>query len=196
MLALAAIVQAAAADPSPAAATTESVAVVPRPIAGHPVFEMRIGTDRIDDMSHPFLCAEGSPLSFLSIEACGNGAGLLHQDEGVDFAHFRAKARLAGMRSGRGTLDWLAGAGFAEVQRTSDEPGFRFGRPTEPEPVEAAGPELSMSLKGRYYADPGARTYLSADLNAGVAAIPGAPAVMGRGGPVVPFAAFTVGLGF
>jgi hypothetical protein len=174
----------------------DQVVNVPRPIAGHPVFEMRVGADRVDDLRHPFLCAEGTPLPWLSIEGCGNGAGFLHKDEGLDFAHFRTKARLLGATSGRGTLDLLAGAGFAEIQRTSDQPGFKFGKPQEAAPVEAAGPELSMSLKGRFYADPGARTYLSADLNAGVAAIPGAPQVLGQGGPVLPFAAFTVGLGF
>lgn len=178
-----------------ALAGQDSIAVNPRPIAGHPVFELRIGVDRVDELEHPFLCGEGSPLPWLSLEACGNGAGLLHQDEGVDFAHFRTKARVLGAASGRGTLDWLVGAGFAEIQRTADAPGFRFGRPKTSDPIEAAGPEVSMSLKGRYFADPGARAYVTADLNVGAAAIPGAPQVVGTG-PVVPFAAFTVGLGF
>ena len=71
--------------------------------------------------------------------------------------------------------------------------GFRFGRQEEGA-VEAAGAEASLSVKGRFYTTPG--TYLVADVNAGAAYIPGAPQVFGRGGPVVPFAAATVGLGF
>lgn len=179
----------------PALAGTDSAAVVPRPIAGHPVFELRVGVDRADQQ-HPFLCAEGTPVSWLSIEACGTGSGFLHRDEDPDMAHFRAKGRVIGAKAGRGTIDWLVGGGFAEVQRTADEPGFRFGPARDPDQVEAAGPEVSTSLKGRFYVDPGARTYVTADLNAGIAAIPGAPTVMGTGGPIVPFAALTVGLGF
>lgn len=180
---------------TPALAGTDSAVVVPRPVAGHPVFEMRVGVDRIDQQ-HPFLCAEGAPLAWLSLEACGTGSGFLHRDEDPDMAHFRAKSRVLDATMGRGTVDWLVGAGFTEVQRTADEPGFRFGAAKSPDQVEAAGPEVSTSLKGRYYVDPGARTYVTADLNAGVAVIPGAPTVMGTAGPVVPFAALTVGLGF
>lgn len=181
---------------APARGGTGSEATLPRPIAGHPVFEMRVGVDRVDELHHPFLCAEGTPLPWLSVEACGTGAGILHHDDAADMAHFRTRARLLGAQSGRGTLDWLVGGGFAEVQRTGDEPGFRFGKATSPEQVEAAGPELSASVKGRYYVDPGARAYLSADFNVGAAAIPAAPTVIGHGGPIVPFAALTVGLGF
>ena len=178
-----------------ASAGTDSAAVIPRPIAGHPVFEMRVGMDRIDQQ-HPFICAEGTPVAWLSIEGCGTGSGFLHRDEDADMAHFRAKGRVLDATMGRGTLDWLVGAGFTEVQRTADAPGFRFGAAREPEQVEAAGPEVSTSLKGRYYVDPGARTYVTADLNAGVATIPAAPTVMGTAGPLIPFAALTVGLGF
>lgn len=176
-------------------AGTSSEATLPRPIAGHPVFELRVGADRVDP-THPFLCAEGAPLAFLSIEACGTGAGILHHDDAPDMAHFRARGRAWGTTSGRATLDWLLGAGFTEVQSTTDAPGFRFGVPTEPQPVEAAGPEASTSLKGRWWFDPGARSYVTVDANVGVAVIPGAPVVMGAPGPTVPFGALTIGLGF
>ena len=64
-----------------ALAGTDSEVVVPRPIAGHPVFEMRVGVDRVDALHHPFICAEGAPLAWLSVEACGTGAGILHHDD-------------------------------------------------------------------------------------------------------------------
>jgi hypothetical protein len=178
-----------------ALAGTSSEAVIARPIAGHPVFELRVGVDRVD-AQHPFLCAEGAPLAWLSFEACGTGSGLLHHDDDPDFAHFRGRARPWTASHGRGSVDWLVGAGFGEVQRTADAPGFRFGRPQVADPVEAAGPEASTALKGRYWVDPGARTYLTADLTVGVAAIVGAPEVLGRGGTAVPFTSLTVGLGF
>lgn len=168
----------------------------PRPVAGHPVFDLRVGVDRLEDVRHPFLCAEGAPTRWLSFEACGNGAGFLHQDPSPDMAHFRALGRLAGFGAGRGSIDLRVGGGFAEVQRGADAPGFRFGPAREADPVEAAGPEASASLKGRWWLDGAGRAYLVGDLAAGVALIPGAPDVFGRGGPAVPFAAFTAGLGF
>ena len=111
-------------------------------------------------------------------------------------AHFRTRARALGLDRGRAELDLLVGAGFAEIQRTADAHGFKFGKPTEAHPIEAAGPEASLALKGRLWLDNGGRTYASADLSAGAAAIAGAPQVLGHGGTLVPFAALTVGLGF
>ncbi len=88
------------------------------------------------------------------------------------------------------------GAGFAEVQSGMDQTGFRFGRAASDDQVEAAGPEASISVKGRLWVDDGGRTYVTADLNAGAAYIEAARTVIGHGGPVVPFAAATVGYGF
>ena len=175
---------------------TRSEAFRPRPIAGHPVFDFRVGVDRLD-ARHPQLCAELTPLAWVSVEACGTGAGFLHQDPNArDMAHFRARFRAAKAQMGRFTTDLLLGAGFAEIQTTADQPGFLFGNARSEDQVEAAGPEASASLKGRFWVDRGGRTYLTADLNAGAAVIPAAPTVIGRGGPIVPFAALTVGYGF
>jgi len=165
---------------------------VRRPLAGRPVFDLRVGAQSIDGR-HPYLCGEGNPLAWLSIEACGTGAGILHQSPGYDMAHFRARVRALHAQTDRADIDLLVGAGFAEVQVGQDRGGFRFGEQA-PGSVEAAGAEASLSVKGRFYTTPG--TYLVADVNAGAAVIPGASAVFGRGGPVVPFAAATVGLGF
>ncbi|MCB9676711.1 MAG: hypothetical protein H6737_16460 [Alphaproteobacteria bacterium] len=165
---------------------------VRKPVAGRPVFDLRIGAQSIDGR-HPYMCGEGNPLAWLSIEACGTGAGIFHQSPGYDMAHFRTRVRALHGETGRADLDLLVGAGFAEVQSTTDQAGFRFGRQPEGA-VEAAGAEGSVSVKGRFFTTPG--TYLVADVNAGAAVIPGAPQVFGRGGPVVPFATATVGLGF
>lgn len=175
---------------------SSSEVFIQRPVAGHPVFEMRIGVDRVD-VGHPFVCAELSPLRWLSVEGCGTGSGFLHHDPDYpDMAHFRARANVFGVGEGRTTADLLVGAGFAEVQTTADEPGFKFGQAKEPDQVEAAGPEASVSMKGRLWLDNTGRTYATADLNAGAALIPAAPEVLGQDGPVVPFAALTFGLGF
>lgn len=173
---------------------TESQAWKPRPVAGHAVFDLRVGVDQLGP-SHPYLCGEVSPLPWLSLEGCGTGSGFLHQADEADMAHFRSRFRAAQWTRGRGELNLMVGGGFAEVQNTADRPGFKFGTPKEAAPVEAAGPEASVGLKGRAYLDPAGRTYFTADWSSGAAYIPGAEAVMGAG-PVVPFTAVTMGLGF
>lgn len=181
---------------SMAHAGSSSVAEHPRPYAGHPVFDLRVGVDRLDDLTHPYLCAQGLPTGWLAVEACGTGAGFLHHDDAPDMAHFRAKGKVLDLGEGRLNATLMPGLGFAEVQRTADRPGFQFGQAQEPDPIEAAGAEASLSLQGRYWVDPGARTYVTGVIDGGAALIPAAPDVFGRGGPVVPFASVTVGFGF
>jgi hypothetical protein len=172
---------------------TSTQAVKARPLAGRPVLDLRVGAST-NTGPHPQICLEGYPLASVSLEACGTGAGFLHQDDAPDMAHFRG--RWTALRGARGATDaaLLVGAGFAEIQSTADKPGFRFGEAVEPNQVEAAGPEASVSAKARFWMHE--RTYIVADVNAGAAYIPGAPTVIGEGGPVVPFGQVTVGLGF
>lgn len=178
------------------AADMDSELFVPNPIAGHAVFDLRVGVDRIGP-DHAFLCGELYPLAWLSVEGCGTGSGFLHHGDEPEMAHFRAKARLHSVGRGRLRADFLAGVGFAEVQRTAvDRPGFRFGRASSDDPIEAAGPEAALGVKGRYWADPAGKAYLTADAALGVASIPAAPTVIPGSSPVLPFAAVTVGLGF
>ncbi len=177
-----------------AALAQDSVAELPRPVAGHPVLDVRLG---VDDRTggHPVVCIKGSPLRAWSVEACGTGQGILHDGEGIDMAHFRG--RFAPVTFTRGRLDgeFALGAGLAEIQAGRDEPGFRLGR-AEDGAVEAAGPEVSASLAGRVWLDTTGRTYLTADFTAGAAYIQGAPNVLGQGEATVPFAGFSAGLGF
>lgn len=173
---------------------SESHAWAPRPMAGHAVFDLRVGVDQLGP-SHPFICGEISPLPWLSVEGCGTGSGFLHQGDEPDMAHFRSRFKAAQWSQGRTELNLLLGGGFAEVQSTADQPGFKFGTPKESDPIEAAGPEASVGVKGRAWLDPQGKTYVTADWTSGAAYIPGAEAVLGAG-PVVPFTSLTMGLGF
>jgi hypothetical protein len=177
----------------------DSRATLPRPVAGHPVLEVRggvVASPGPDPSAPPTVCVEGYPASWLSFEACGNGSGVWHDAPVPDFMHLRANARVAGIAQGRSALDLVVGAGLAEIQSTVDEPGLRFGVPDGDTAVEAAGGEAALTLRGRQWIDAGARVYTTAGLDAGAAAIPGASKVLGTPGQIVPFAQLTVGLGF
>lgn len=182
---------------------TRSHAELRRPVAAHPVFELRAGVDARpggpgEGPTRPYLCGELTPLARVGIEACGNGAGVLQDAQLSDFAHFRARVTAVQRQVGRWDLDVLAGVGWAEVQRGQDAAGFRFGE-AQAGQVEAAGAEASVSLKARAWVHE--RAYGTVDLNLGTAVIPGAPEVLGTpqgpgAGPVVPFGSITAGVGF
>lgn len=179
-----------------APAATASRAVLPRPLLGHPVLELRLGADLAANGSpvpRPTVCAELSPHARLGLEACGNGGGTWHQEEIPGIMHLRARLGLLRLEQGPRTGELLVGAGVAEIQTTADEWGLRFG-PAEPGAVEAAGPELSLHARGRAWIHE--RAFLSGELNAGAAHVPGAPEVIGQGGPLVPFLGLSGGLGF
>jgi hypothetical protein len=187
-------VDAAAAPPPP----TGSRATLPRPVAGHALLELRGGASAPTGPNLPIqratLCGELTPLRRIGIESCGNGAGTLHNDAVADFFHIRARVTALELSRGRAEGALVVGVGIAEVTRTADAPGLRFGQASEANPIEAAGSELSFSAKGRWWATD--KAHLVGDLNIGVAHIPGAPAVVGTQGSAVPFATFTAGLGF
>lgn len=171
----------------------KSEAFVARPIAGHSIFELRSGLSNVGPADHPYICAELRPLKRFGFEACGNGAGFLHQANVPDLAHFRGRGTVWEKSEERWSGSAVIGAGLAEVQRRSDRPGFVLGDEGEGA-IEAAGPEVSASAQGRYWLDE--RAYAVVDANVGVAYVPGAPSVIGRGGPVVPFLLVTAGIGF
>ena len=169
---------------------------VPRPLAGHAVFDLRVGMDLgnpSDGAPLPVVCAEGMPHRRWSIEACGNGFGILHQGDDPDMAHFRVRGAPLVMTDGRWMGQLMVGVGFAEVQRSADQPGFRFGD-AQTGQVEAAGPEASLGVKGRFWVTD--KSHIAMDLVAGAAYIPGAPVVMDWQSPMVPFASLTTGMGF
>jgi hypothetical protein len=176
----------------------QSKATLSRPVAGHAVLELRGGGSAPAGPGLPMqratICGELSPLARVAVESCGNGAGTLHNDAMADFFHVRAKVT-ALQRAGErleGALQ--VGVGIAEVTSTADALGLKFGAAQELQPVEAAGTEASLSAKGRWWFSEKAHAVV--DLNAGVAHIPGAPAVVGTPTSTVPFATLTAGLGF
>ena len=169
---------------------------LPRPVAGHAVFDLRVGlnTGMTDGQAlRPTFCAEAMPVRRLGVEACGNGSGILHAEDGPDMAHFRVRGAPVVFSDGRLGGQLMLGLGFTEVQRAEDRPGFRFGEADEMQ-VEAAGPEASVGFKGRYWVTD--QSHIAMDVVAGTAYIPGAPAVMGWGSPLVPFVSITTGMGF
>ncbi len=177
----------------------DSRATLPRPLAGHPAFEVRGGVALSagpDLASPPTVCIEGYPASWLSFEACGNGSGVWHNAPAPDFLHLRGRVRVAGVAQARSSLDLVLGAGLAEIQATADEPGLDFGVSKLSAPVEAAGAEASATLRGRHWIDRGARFYTTAALDAGAAVMPGAAKVLGTPGQILPFVQFTAGVGF
>ncbi len=169
-----------------------------RPGSGsdHSVLDLRVGVQAIaheEGQAHPYVCGEVSPMKRVSIEACGNGSGILHRAEGSDMAHFRLRGSLATFLRGSSSASLVVGAGFMEVQRTADRPGFDFGS-SEAGAVEAAGPEASVGIRARRWISD--RSCFTADAVVGSAYVEGAPLVMGWTSPVVPFASLTVGVGF
>lgn len=175
-------------------ALADEVAFTAKPIAGHAVLDMRVGVASTEPGAHPYLCAEGSPLPWLSLEGCGTGAGFLHHGDQAEIAHFRARAPLVKRTFGRLDAMVMGGLGFAEVQAGADQAGFRFGAAKDERQIEGAGPEASLSVKARMWFD--TRSYFTVDANTGIANVAAAPVVLGQEGPWVPFAAVTAGLGF
>ena len=151
----------------------------------------------------PVWSPDGTRLAFVRFRAAsimtpsdgagGGIAGWLHQAPIADMAHFRGRGAVWQKTEERWQGSALVGLGLAEVQRTSDRPGFVLGDEGEGA-VEAAGPEVSISGQGRYWLDE--RAYAVVDANVGVAYMKGAPSVIGKGGPVVPFLLVTAGVGF
>lgn len=166
---------------------------VPRPVAGYAVFELRSGLSNVGPADHPYICAEVKPLERFGFEACGNGAGILHQANVPDLAHFRGRGTVWQHQDERWSGYAVLGVGLAEVQRQADRPGFALTDEGEGA-IEAAGPEISASAQGRYWIDE--KAYAVVDANVGIAYVPGAGSVIGRGGPAVPFLLVTAGLGF
>jgi hypothetical protein len=154
---------------------------------------LRVGGALGGGSGRPEICGEFAPLTFLSIEACGTGAGILHHEAINQAMHFRAKAVLLRIEAGVLLLEPLLGAGMIELQVGEDDGGFRFGD-TGPRGVETAGFEAMGGL--RALLPVGAGFELVGELSAGIGYTPHAPDLV-LPQPVVPvFGALTVGVGF
>ena len=135
-------------------------------------------------------CGEVRIVGPVSMAACGNGSGILHQRDLADVAHFRLQGLSPEVQRGAWLGQGYVGGGIMEVQRGQDALGFRFGAGVEGQ-VEAAGPELSLGLRLRRKETP-----LIVDMTGGVAHVPGAIEVFGVEQATLPSVGLTVGVGY
>ena len=129
----------------------------------------------------------------MSVQACGTGAGIWHNDPAPQLAHFRADVHLAAFRVASGVLKPLFGLGFAELQVGRDDPGFQFAG-TGTRRIETSGPEAALSLR---YVRPLDRNFeFIADAHFGAAWMKYAPQLVVPQSRFQPFVAIGVGVGF
>lgn len=139
MLLLVAPGAAMAQDPTPG--TDGDVEEAPRTY-----FNLRIGAATTSASGRPEICVEGAPTDYISIEACGTGSGILHDDPAPEVAHFRVPITPFRLAMEHSSLAFRVSPGFAELQVGRDTPGFEFSGTGEAN-VETAGPELSTSVQ-------------------------------------------------
>ena len=164
---------------------------------------LRVGASTGDENERPQLCLEGAPLAFLKVdgkpltgvrlEACGTGAGILHDDTSAEMAHFRVKGRLLQLGFEGWSVEALAGLGLAELQLGRDTPGFRL-TDAGPANTNTAGPEGTLHLAAK--ADAGGGFDVVADLALGVAYLPFAPEISQTFDTILPTVSLSLGLGF
>lgn len=154
---------------------------------------LRIGGAVGAGTGRPEVCGEFAPLSFLSVEACGTGAGILHGEPVDEASHYRIKLALLRLRAGPFLLEPIVGAGLIELQLGEDDPGFVFGG-VGPRGVETAGFEAMGALRGLLPIGSGFE--LVGEFSLGMGYTPHAPDLV-RPQPMTPvFASLTVGTGF
>ena len=176
------------------AVASQSQVFRPDPLAGRPVFDLRVGVDSTDALEHPYLCAEGSPTRRLSLEACGDGSTAWHPGAAPSMMHLRARVLAAEASRGRVEGALLPGVGISEIQVAEDELGLMFGAARSEDQVEGAGPEASVSAKARLWVHE--KAYVTVDANVGAAWIPASTVVLDQDRPFVGFGILTAGLGF
>jgi hypothetical protein len=154
---------------------------------------LRVGGSTGNGNGMPEVCAELSPLAFVSVEACGTGAGLWHRNPAPETAHFRANVRIASLPVGRAWLEPRVGAGLAELAVGPDDAGFRFTS-SGPRRVETAGPEAAGSLRLLYPVAHGIEAV--GNLSFGAAWLPHAPDLAIPQAKFQPFFGASLGAGF
>lgn len=104
--------------------------------------DLRIGAST---SAHAIICGQ---LSYgpVSIEGCGTGAGILHNDPIPELSHYRVHLAIASFPSPIGWLSPRIGVGFSEMQIGADAAGFAF---TDVDELGAAtaGPSASVGLQ-------------------------------------------------
>jgi hypothetical protein len=154
---------------------------------------LRLGGASTDTVGRPTICADVRVVSAFSLEACGTGAQLLHNEAGREMAHFRANYSFleGAMPRGRGRL--RGGLGFAELQVGEDEAGFDFDGPSGKR-GSVAGPEASVSAQ---WLLPLAGDFeMIANATAGAAVFSNADELIEPQGAVQGFVSFELGIGW
>jgi hypothetical protein len=141
----------------------------------------------------PEVCGEIAPLRWLSLEACGTGAGLWHSDGG-ELVHFRAGVKVAGAPVGGGWAAARATAGFSELQLTGDDDAGFYFTGTGPRGIETAGPEAGAGV--RWLRGIGGGFEFIADLHGSLSWLPHAPRLVQPRSAWQPAASLTFGVGF
>lgn len=178
------------------AVAQESQTFTARPVAGFEVAELRGGVQGGVEGGAASLCLEVDSPWGLGLDACGSGAGFLYPSPAglAEMVHFRLEGTIPVYTRGRVAASVQPGLGFAEIERGADAPGFLFGDARSRDQREAAGVEGAVSGKLRYW--PHERFFVTGEVSVGAGYLPAAPVVLGHGGPWVPFALGTVGVGF
>lgn len=143
--------------------------------------------------TRPELCLDVEPARGFSLEMCGTGSGILHNDPDPQLMHTRAKLTFARQRAAGGWLESRFGIGFAELQIGEDDPGFRF-TDAGPRGVETAGPEAGVFLRWLKPARWGIEFVVELSLSVGW--LPYAGELVIPVDPVQPSFSATAGFGF
>ena len=172
---------------------TTSKTRVEAPESSRNYVNMRVGSTSSNRNSYPELCLEVAPLSFLSIESCGTGAGIFHTDPAPSSAHFRTKFKAFQWNFEDWDLSLFGGLGFAEFQIGEDAPGFIFNGVGK-DGVETAGAEISAHLRTLIPVYEGFD--LLTEFNVSGAYVPYAPDLVTPLSSFQPAFSLTIGAGF
>lgn len=144
--------------------------------------------------ARPQVCLDVAPVRFFSLEVCGNGSTLLHQDAQPAVMHLRGKIPFRNFRQRLGWVQLLATAGIAELQVGADQPGLFFSS-TGPDGVETAGPEAGVAARWQVpLLGSGLEALMEANFS--LAYLSQAPNLTVPQGVVLPSLELTVGVGF
>jgi len=154
---------------------------------------LRVGGASTDHNGRPTVCLEVALIAAATVEACGTGSGILHDQPGGEMAHFRGEWSLLRVAAGAGTGRVQLGAGFAELEVGDDRPGFQFGAPGD-DRASVAGPEGSVTVD--WMRGVGRGFEAIASLTVGTAWFSGAPQLDIPRSRWQPFASLELGVGW
>lgn len=181
----------AAASPPPSTRDPAVSTDEPTQPPGHRL-NLRVGLASSDEVQRPTVCLEVVAFRGASIEGCGTGSGILHDEVGRQIAHFRVNVPVYRRAMAGGWSSLRGGLGFAELEVGPDRPGFDFGAPNQPNSV--AGPDASLSMQ--WLRPLGSGVELVATASAGVAWFSRADLLVIPQSAFQPYVAFEIGAGW